>query len=337
MTPTDILTLCSVRNPDISNITIDAQILAQHGVAGWVCAIHPELRNAEIRQYVLTTLLQNQRNIAICNKLQTTLAAEGISMALLKGAALMTKHYADISQRPIGDIDIWVSHNNVYKAYQILKKISTNKHQLGFRSNILQESIKTHLPELCIDGQIIELHYAMYSQDSDKNPSEQLAEHIDTDGQFQVPDDVMMLYHLTTHIIKNRQTKGLRAGWIVDIVMLFEKWGGEKSATLCRTAMQLNSHYANEMLNIWRYVVSLNSTTVSNIICNAFNVSELPITDNFTLSTNKGYKHGLSTKFRSVKCILSAICTTISETHGLKNKMECIIDIAYDILNRKKY
>ena len=249
----------------------------------------------------------------------------------------MTSYYSDISLRPIGDIDIWVGHNDVYRAHKILKQISTNRNDKTFRTYVLQESIRTHLPELHIDGQVVELHYNMYSPDSLMNPKDNIAHNLIVHGKFTLLNDVMLLYHLTTHILKNRATLGVRIGWIVDIVMLFEKWGGEKSAQTCMAAMQQNERVAAKMLLIWRYVVSLTSENISNKICSILGVSELPIDASHLLSTNEGYKHGLRMRLRAIRTLFVATYRSIAEVKGISAKTKRMRDILYDIHNRYNY
>jgi len=329
----DIIKLCSLRSTNIQGINVDSDLVARQGVAGWIYKLHPQLRTPQLKQKVYSVFVINQRNIAICNKIQSALSAEGISMALLKGAALMTEQYTDISLRPIGDIDIWVKHDDVYRARNILKGISSYSNWYETKTNVLQESIKTHLPMLVIDGQQIELHYNLYSPDSYLNPSEPILEHLQIDGKFTIPDDVMLLYHLTTHILKNRQMEGNRMGWFVDIIMLFEKWGAEKAAQICKAALSLNNHVAAEMLLIWRYVVSLNSVTLSNQLCSLLNITELPFSQSILKSKGEYKKN----RIKTISCLLSAIKSALAEQKGLKFKIQMMVDICSDILNRNKF
>lgn len=334
MTKDDVLRLCSLRNCNVTGIDIDPVFMAQQGVVGWVCALHPELKCEALMKQLFAIVLQNQRNIRLCDKIAKALGDEGIEMALLKGAALMTCFYKETSQRPIGDIDIWVRHDDAYRAHEILQSLS-DSYVPAYRTNVLHESLKTHLPEVPIDGQIVELHYNFYSPDSQANIIEPIDAHVNRDGKYAVMDDEAMLYHLTTHMIKSRKTVGLRAGWVVDLVMLMDKWG-DKTADICRKAMALNPSMSAEMLDIWRYVVSLVPEKQSVAICKALCMKEKIIDASFLECTDEGYKRGLAVRLNSMRCLLKASVKIVSEAHGVGNKLKAIRNIAHDVITRQE-
>jgi len=335
MTNDDIIKLCSLREKNVSCEDVDPVQLAKHGVVGWVLFLHPELKTDAFMRQVFSIVVQNQKNIKVCDKLLSTMGESSIEVALLKGAALMTSFYKETYLRPIGDIDIWVKHEDAIRAHQILKSLSTT-YKEEYKTYVLHQSIKTHLPEVGVDGQIVELHYNLYSQDSDKNPTDPVSDHLNRDGKYIVLDDEMMLYHLTTHIIKNRSTIGLRMGWIVDIVMLFEKWGCE-TPSICRKTMSLNSSMAKDMIEIWQYVVSLVPKSLSEVICSSLEINEMVMDGQFLEAQNKGYKHGLSARFRSLRCFLSASIGYVSQKRGIREKVLAMSDIAHDLRIREYY
>ena len=115
--------------------------------------------------------------------------------------------------------------------------------------------------------------------------------------------------------------------------MLFEKWGAEKAAQICKAALSLNNHVAAEMLLIWRYVVSLNSVTLSNQLCSLLNITELPFSQSILKSKGEYKKN----RIKTISCLLSAIKSALAEQKGLKFKIQMMVDICSDILNRNKF
>ena len=306
--------LRSIDESEMGNIAMAA---AKNGVSGWLKerlqSVYAHVENSEemqktLRQDIFNTYALNQKNISICQFIKERLSENGIEMALLKGAALMTSYYRDITLRPIGDIDIWVDHKDVYRAYDILVAAGMTA-TYTCRTHVLQESIQTHLPQLTYRGQIIEIHYNLYSHDSKRNPSCSLNQHIISGNGFNILDESMMLYSLTTHLMKNRETIGLRVGWIVDIRMLFDKLG-ERQEEIKREAKSYNPSMAEDMDEVWD---SLKTPTADMLE-----------------GENLELKHGIASRLRSMKCLGVAALRSLCEKPSAKR----IADIAYDIRHR---
>lgn len=308
--------LSGIENSELGEIAKEA---ASHGVAGWMTyRLKKDYADdktsialqGELKRYVLAVFIQNQKNIKICESLRAILDAEGIEMGLLKGAALMTSCYEETWMRPIGDIDVWIRHDDVYRAYELLKERGLKAEQ-NFRTNVIYESVRTHLSPLAMNGQSIEIHYNLYSRDSLRNPNESIERHMVDGRGFKVLDDEMMLYHLTTHIIKNHEHQGLRLGWIVDIIMLFDKWG-ERSDEIRKAALKYNPSLAKEMERVWDAIDDLTPESLDGL--------------------GKGNKHGWKVHLRSGLYLASAIIKSIAE----KPSLQRIKDIAHDLENRNK-
>lgn len=319
-----IIKICALRRQDDALIGVEknqlseiAQEAASQGVAGWMTyRLKKDYANdetsialqAELKKYVLAVFIKNQQNIKICENLRDILKAEGIEMGLLKGAALMTSFYNETWMRPIGDIDVWISHDDVYRAYGILKNRGLKAEQ-NFRTNVIYESVRTHLSPLAMNGQSIEIHFNLYSRDSLRNPNEPIETHITDGNGFKVLDDEMMLYHLTTHIIKNHEHHGLRLGWIVDIMMLFDKWG-ERSEEIRRAALKYNPTLSAEMVSVWNAIDDLAPSSLEGL--------------------GKGNKHGWRVHLRSTRYLIGAVIKSFAE----KPTLTRIKDIAHDLKNR---
>lgn len=307
--------LGGMRADQIENLAEEA---ARQGVAGWLLkrlrSDYEDVENVEelkrvIQRYVFATYLRNKRNKEIIDDIRKILGEAGIEVVLLKGAALMLNYYPDMAMREIGDIDIWVRHEDAYRAHELLLKAGGEKIK-SHRTKVLYESVRTHLGELNYRGQIIEIHYNLYSPDSDKNPTERVEDHIDSSCEYAMVDEPMMLYHLTTHIIKNKNNEGSRLGWMTDLIVAFERWG-ERKVEIMEKAKAMNPHMVGEMEEIWRRLDELTPEDLEG--------------------RNIGLKNGIKTRLKSFVCLSSAVAESVKKEPTIAH----LRDIMYDLRHRQ--
>ena len=169
----------------------------------------------------INSLVRNKKNIAILQQIERLLYAKGIEVVALKGIAMMTSHYADISLRSIGDIDLWVDPKDVRRAKEILLanggKASTHV------SPPMIEDIRAHLDSFGFMQQSIELHQRLYSKADRLNPIKPISDYVVECNKHLILNDAAMGYHLATHLAKTMVTDVIRLSWIVDIALLIEK------------------------------------------------------------------------------------------------------------------
>lgn len=93
--------------------------------------------------------------------------AVGISSLVLKGGALCTRYYADYGARPMNDLDLLVSPDQITHAIQVLSSFGFSCSNETFRNrtissgSVSQEFIETHhaLPFINDQAQKIDLHW----------------------------------------------------------------------------------------------------------------------------------------------------------------------------------
>ncbi len=215
----DELTLEQARN-----IATEA---SKQGVAGWILERLKtdyqseqgyEILKNELLKQTLLVHLKNQENISIINEIYRLLNAENIEVVLLKGGAMMTSYYSQPSLRPIGDIDLWIDKNDIYRARDILiaaGAVSTNTDQPA-----VIDMEHAHLAALIFRGQIVELHHRLYNIAFDMELPNAISSYIEQRGNYLVLNEKAMFFHLLTHAGLDTMRRGLRVGWIVDILFM---------------------------------------------------------------------------------------------------------------------
>lgn len=337
-----ILELCSlrVRADLLSGMTAEkavalAEEAARQGVAGWL--MHrlmtdyggvegAEVLKSALQKMVLMTFMTNRKNIEIIKHTESLLKGEGIEMVLLKGAALMRDYYPEMSMRAIGDIDVWVRHRDAYRAHDILKKAGYETAH-NYRTNVLQESLKTHLDPLYYGGQMIEIHYNLYGPDSKMNVMGEIGDEI-VGGRL---SDSLMLYHLTTHLVVNRETKGVRVGWVADIVMMMARKGADIKGMI-EGAIALNEDCREVMCDVWRRIASMMGEEEQRKIWEATGMEPIAIDTKYLENMNLGFKHGIGTRLRSAWKLSRAIAVSVAEEPTIGH----IKDIMHDLKYRNK-
>lgn len=316
--------------------------ICQNGCSGWcVGNINKFYKDnsslvalaAMLRPNALGSLVNNQRNLALFQKIESMLASHGIELIALKGLAVAATLYSDMSQRTIGDIDVLVHHDNIYKAHRLIRsELGGVIREHERRTNILSETLRTHLNPMTLDGQIIELHFNLYSQDSLRAPNVDIFQHICC-NKIKTLDATMMLYHLLSHLIKNRHDKGIRINWIVDIVQLLTSYDGDVCC-LCDDALEMNSHYRQTMLWAMLHICSLLPEEKRLRIEEHYNSPTTSIDASFLAKIGGSTKGGIHQRLKTFKHLIVEITRQTFSQRGLKNKCRHFADICYDLYHR---
>lgn len=351
-----ILQLCAYERTDVfDNLSLSAvdvdsivAVASQQGVAAWMLQRIKEdysdveslkLLMPQLKKVAFNTFAKNSVNKAIFVKMRDALAAEGIQLAGLKGIALMLAYYPEMSLRPIGDIDVWVEHKDAYRAYEILRNLEGAYFKRRFRTDFLQETIRTHLNPIILDGMMIELHFQLFSVDFFANPNVPIGEKMvaqNCEGEeILVPDNALMLYHLSTHAIKNQTSHGMRIGWLVDIALILKSLG-EQALPVCRETLSLNQKVQRGVLDIWQYVFSMLPAEQKVLLSSELCIEPKEIDEQFLSGVGSNLKFGTAARFRTIKVVFCGFIRFICQTKGFKQKIQMAKDIAYDMINRKK-
>jgi hypothetical protein len=181
------------------------------------------LRFLSIRHKQANTVLKG-----CLQKILSLLNSEGIRCLVLKGAALSHTVYPEISLRPMRDIDLLLAKEDVYRAYEILKKENFSE-----SGELLPEGYY-HLPPLFkdLDGlQVcVELHHDLFPDDPPYYQQLDFTELYINRREFELDGvraytlaDEEMLWHLYQHGFHAPLTyEPFRLIAVADIVILVE-------------------------------------------------------------------------------------------------------------------
>lgn len=351
-----ILQICSLRRSDeVANFSFspnEAQEIAQraatHGVAAWAlqridtnyCGSKSIdiIKNA-LKSYSLIAIIDNQNKCQTYFNIAQILAKNNINIVALKGISMMMGYYPEIALRSIGDIDILIEHKDVYRAHKLLlDSFPQNFTKQLPRTHILTETIRTHLPALLINNVPIEIHHNLYSRDSNALPKCDILQHVSQNKignqTFQTFDAALMLYHLSTHALKSKRSKGLRINWIIDIAVIFNRPINE-IIDICQQALLFNKNQRKELISFWQHIFSILPTETSQALCKHFNICELPMNYSYLQNTNEGIKNSISWHIKTFCVITKEISKALKTKKGFRNKMRYLSDMIWDLKNRK--
>lgn len=297
------------------------------------------LRNL-LKQQALITMIDCQRKLTTYFEIANILSEEGIEVVAIKGIAMMAAFYPEIAERPIGDIDILINHKDAYRAHQLLvDKYPNSLIENKRRTTIITETIATHLPALRINGVEVEIHFNLYSADSNALPNADVCQHVDkhqvAQRDFYTIDLSLMLYHLSTHVLKSRRSKGIRMSWIVDIMLILSMISVDNVISLKET-FGYNKKRNKDILSLLSLVLSMIPKNQSEYISNVLLIKEIPLTSEYLQCTNKGLKPGLTWRIKTISVLLREMFSQLNKTKGVSAKWHHLKDMIYDLKNKKK-
>ena len=194
----------------------------------------PPLTLRTLRGQALRDRLINQVRTAQVAAIGAAFEHASLPILFLKGAALAHMLYPEPGLRPMSDLDLLVSRQDLTQAYDLLQ-------DLGYHGAVYGNDIEKsrHLPPINqeINGFSIgiELHYALL-QDSNGRPWFEMNNLTSAPLSFQLPaagcalslgrED--MLFHLCQHaFFNNSGFDSMRLMWVADIVNFANRFAAE--------------------------------------------------------------------------------------------------------------
>ncbi len=210
----DAATPSSVELSSLSHLAIE------HGVGGWL--YHRFGCNA-LRSHAMQTMADYTRKVAIAQKILDTFASEGLNTYIIKGLHLATNVYPEPWARPTGDVDMLTTTTDLAKAHRLLNTLAAKPNKYAYRTPVIYRSFMSHLPAISIDRVCVEMHYNLHGADTHYNPL------------YPTPYDTpTLLFHLTTHFLRNKHLAGNRLGWLLDIALLAHQNVASLQSIVCQ-------------------------------------------------------------------------------------------------------
>ncbi len=202
---------------------------------------------SDVRKIAMSSMLNSKRKLDVFMQIKGLLEGEGIRVIALKGVAMMVAHYDDISQRPIGDLDILIEEKDVYRAQDIL--IKNGAKEGDFQQEMFLEEENSHLKPLIFNEVIIELHKSLFRKGSALNPKVDVFSKTKFYKDIEILDDEMMAYHLACHAFSHLCFQDIRLIWIIDIERLIAKNDGD----FMQRVIEINPVNKRRIKRVMRY------------------------------------------------------------------------------------
>lgn len=262
-----LMSLEQVRPNDLGLDWSDQEIITafvhqaeRSGVAAWCFyrllqnsenkSRHPDLM-ARLKQRYLAVLVDNQQKLTLFREIEKILGAQDIPVALLKGMAMAFTVYPEEALRPMGDLDILVPQNLVFKARDVL--LTSGCQSVHIPMSEWHEKHNAHIRALRLPPHkyLIEIHSKLYATGSRLQPAQfnweqSVVQRTTAFGHFPVLDYPLMVYHLASHLYYGYMMGGVRLGWLVDIAMVFEK--ADDVGDLMTALLRINPVFKKEIL-----------------------------------------------------------------------------------------
>ena len=179
--------------------------------------LFPVTHNKEYRKYYISWVVKQEEFFSIQNDISQIFNDKNINHIYFKGS-IISKLYDDPSVRTRGDIDLYVSPNDISKAKKLLldngfeidNQLEDNTHHIGVKKNNIE----------------VELHFNMFDPDCDKswiklfnNPFE-LCNNVDLSLHEFTPTYhlIYCIMHFAHHL---RHGAGIR--YLMDFYYMFKK------------------------------------------------------------------------------------------------------------------
>lgn len=198
--------------------------------------LYPVYQKKEFKQYYITSVLVQEKFLALQNQITEIFNKEKIKHIFLKGSVLC-KIYPDPALRTRGDIDVLIEENDLVRVRKLFN-------DMGYK----EQDVCSHHIGFMKDGFEIEVHYKMMTELIDsvnqyfENPfrlahqkSEYLYE-LDLNEHF-----LFVFFHFIKHLYNGA---GIR--FLLDFYYMFKNWN-------------LNLDYIHQKINEFEYFKAYNN------------------------------------------------------------------------------
>ncbi len=203
----------------------------------------------KLKVHYLQSLVFNQQRWKAFQEIRPILAGHGIEAIPLKGLALAFTLYPDEALRPMGDIDLLIRPEQVFKARDLI--VAHGGKPMYVPLSPLHERIHAHVSAINWKGIMVEPHQRLFALGSTLNPTNiNLFESLMSAGkhpELRVFNHEVMAYHLTAHMIKGYKMGGMRLSWLLDIALLLQQ--NQQNTGFAATVTNLHLPAKKEIAN----------------------------------------------------------------------------------------
>lgn len=305
---------------------VDVSLAFGHGVFPWLTRHFPEFKMPAIGLFA-----ENRYKLEVGRRISKKLGERGIEVVFCKGVSMMTNYYDEPALRPIGDVDFWIDHKDVYRAYEIL----TGKRLMRFdyRTPVINRTRRPiHLPQFIISGVTIELHYD-FEYAHLPYPFDFASHIVEGKDGFKHFDAPLTLQYMTSHIGYHKYDSvyfpGSRMSWFLDLAVLVHK--SSDPVGLCREAIALAPKQARRLKRIWSSAFSLLPEEEQKALEGALKIRVRPFSEE-TLSPGRKFPKYI----RLYAGYISKFSTEAVRFVREKRKLSVIVDIFRDLIDYNK-
>ena len=198
--------------------------------SGLILCVPERYRTAMTGEYLLT-LSANRRLVAATARMIAVIAKRGVRPLVLKGIAMASCFYPDLGMRPMGDIDLAVTRDEIDEAIKALAAIGFSQRpdlEGGDAVYLVSEA-----------GVLCDLHYRLrlFEAKEHLHLTTQVESHQPELPVITVLEPNAMVVHLVTHMDGHQDQTGPVLGWIVDLAMVLRTWGSQLDSDRIRLLM----------------------------------------------------------------------------------------------------
>lgn len=168
---------------------------------------------------------QNQEQLRTAYGIQEDLRSVGIDCMLLKGAALLARHYRSAGLRGMGDIDVLVREKCAQPALETLLRAGWKAEGEATEASIMRQSRVRHAWQLSRDGEECDLHWRPIVRCYSPGVTEHFWNHAQT-AEWQgvpvkVPSPTDQLFHVCVHGMQWDWSPKIQ--WVADALVIIEE------------------------------------------------------------------------------------------------------------------
>jgi hypothetical protein len=191
-------------------------------------------------------LVSAARNIRLFHELEIIFGAfkaAGIPVVPLKGAWLAESVYADIGQRTMGDVDLWVERKELEAARRVMESLGYSSRSKADRPQELQDALTGETQLFKPNATMVELHWNVFPGEwlrhtarIDENAVWERTLPFKGEGVRRLsPEDGIL--HLCVHLAVNHQMSSAGLRTLLDLDRIRQRWSIDWG-TVARRALE---------------------------------------------------------------------------------------------------